>query len=76
MKAFTQHWSRLRKRVVRGLMRALFTEEAMGRGETVNSMGTTDCQSQPAGDSSSEAADAGHGPAGRTRTHASPSEQG
>jgi hypothetical protein len=69
MKAFTEHLARLRHRALRGLMRALFTEAAIGRGETVNSVKPPDRQSQPAGDSSSDAADAGPAQAGRTRTN-------
>ncbi len=76
MKAFTKYCARLRHRAFRGLMRVLFTEAAIGRGESVSSMRPPDHQSQPAGDRSSEAADAGQAQAGRTRTNVSPSGQG
>jgi hypothetical protein len=76
MKAFTEHLARLRHRVLRGLMRALFTETAIGRGEAADAAETQDHQPQPAGDRSAEAADAGYGPAGRTRTNVSRPGQG
>lgn len=75
MKAFTKYCARLRHRAFRGLMRVLFTEAAIGRGESVSSMRTPDHQSQPAGDPSADASVGGH-PAGRTRTNVSSSGQG
>jgi hypothetical protein len=76
MKAFTEHLARLRHRALRGLMRVLFTETAIGRGEAADTAETRDHQPQPAGDPSSDAADAGHGQAGRPRTNASRPGQG
>jgi hypothetical protein len=76
MKTIIKHLDHLRHRVLRGLMRVLFTETAIGRGETVNSMRPPDHQSPPAGDPSADAAEAGQAQAGRTRTNVSRPGQG